>query len=200
MEHSEKRTLIINRVLAFLVGGLLVFAVMSFTVVRTANTENDELSSALDTSRFEAGRLLEDAKAQLSSGDYDEAVATLTSLFANQPGSPEATEGKALLATVEDEAASADLRWEAALPALREQWSETMEAELRAEFEGLTGPAYGTAGPIPDGSLHGATISLDVADPATGVVESGRYHVEIDAVVVLREGPWELSWDLHNSP
>ncbi len=66
--------------------------------------------------------------------------------------------------------------------------------DRRAEH--LTGPAYGTAGPIPDGSLHGATISLDVADPATGVVESGRYHVEIDAVVVLREGPWELSWAL----
>lgn len=135
MEHSEKRTLIINRVLAFLVGGLLVFAVMSFTVVRSANAEKEELSSALDTSRFEAGRLLEDAKAQLASGDYDEAVATLTSLFANQPGSPEATEGKALLATVEDQSASADLRWEAALPALREQWTETMAAELRAEFE-----------------------------------------------------------------
>ncbi len=135
MEHNEKRTLIINRVLAFLVGGLLVFAVMSLTVVRSANAEKEELSSALDTSRFEAGRLLEDARAQLSSGDYDEAVATLTSLFANQPGSPEATEGKALLAKVEGEAAAADQQWEAALPALREQWTETMAAELRAEFE-----------------------------------------------------------------
>lgn len=135
MEKNEKRTLIINRVLAFLVGGLLVFAVMSFTVVKSANAENEELSNALDTSRFEAGRLLEDAKAQLSSGDYDKAAATLTSLFANQPGSPEATEGKALLAKVEDEAVSADLRWEAALPSIRAQWTETMEAELRADFE-----------------------------------------------------------------
>ena len=135
MEKNEKRTLIINRVVSFVAGALLVFAVMSFTVVRSANAENAELSQALDTSRFEAGRLLEDAKAQLSSGDYKEAEASLTALFANQPGSPEATEGKALLAMVEQEAAEADQRWEAALPSIREEWTEAMAAELRAEFE-----------------------------------------------------------------
>ena len=135
MEKNEKRTLIINRVVSFVAGALLVFAVMSFTVVRSANAENEELSQALDTSRFEAGRLLEDAKAQLSSGDYKEAEASLTALFANQPGSPEATEGKALLAMVEQEAAEADQRWEAALPSIREEWTQAMAAELRAEFE-----------------------------------------------------------------
>jgi len=57
-------------------------------------------------------------------------------------------------------------------------------------------PAYGTAGPVPDGSVHAATMRLDVADPQTGFVQPGRYHVEIDGVVVLREGPWELRWDL----
>ena len=119
---------------SFLAGGLLVFAVMSFTVVKSVKAENEELSSALDTSRFEAGRLLEDAKAQLSSGDYDEAEATLTALFANQPGSPEATEGKALLARIQEEAASADQRWEAALPSIREEWTEAMAAELQAKF------------------------------------------------------------------
>lgn len=43
----------IDRALAFLAGGRLVFAVMSFTVVNNINTENEELSEALDTSRFE---------------------------------------------------------------------------------------------------------------------------------------------------
>ncbi|MFW6338319.1 MAG: hypothetical protein ACOC25_05280 [Alkalispirochaetaceae bacterium] len=135
MESNEKRTLIMNRVVSFVAGGLLVFAVMSFTVVKSANAENEELSQALDTSRFEAGRLLEDAKAQLSSGDYEGAEDSLTALFANQPGSPEATEGKALLARVEEEAAASDQRWEAALPSIREEWAAAMAAELRAEFD-----------------------------------------------------------------
>lgn len=135
MQKNEKRTLIINRVVSFIAGAVLVFAVMSFTVVRSANAENAELTKALDTSRFEAGRLLEDAKAQLSNGDYKEAEASLTALFANQPGSPEATEGKTLLARVEQEAVEADQRWEAALPSIREEWTQAMAAELRAEFE-----------------------------------------------------------------
>lgn len=62
---------------------------------------------------------------------------------------------------------------------------------------GLVGPNFGTAGPLSGaGNLHGATIGLDVADPETGFVQPGRYHVEIDGVMVLREGPWKLSWDL----
>lgn len=135
MENNDKRTLIINRVVSFIAGGLLVFAVMSFTVVKSANAENDELSEALDTSRFEAGRLLDDAKAQLTSGDYVQAEASLNALLANQPGSAEATEGRTLLATVEEEAAAAEQRWEAALPSIREEWATALADELRADFE-----------------------------------------------------------------
>ena len=135
MEKNEKRTLIINRVVSFIAGGLLVFAVMSFTVVSSANAENEKLSEALDDSRFEAGRLLEDAKAQLSSGEYLEAEASLNALFANQPGSPEATEGRALLAQVEQQAAAAEEQWEEALPSIREEWSRALADELRAEFD-----------------------------------------------------------------
>jgi len=135
MEQNEKRTLIVNRLVSFIAGGLLVFAVMSFTVVKSANAKNEELSQALDTSRYEAGRLLDDAKAQLSAGDYQKAEASLRALFANQPGSSEATEGKTLLAKVEEEAAAADQRWEAALPSIREEWTQVMSTELRAKFE-----------------------------------------------------------------
>ena len=135
MEKNEKRSLIINRTVSFAVGALLVFAVMSFTVVRSANAEVDRLTQALDTSRFEAGRLLDDAKAQLSSGDYTAAEASLTALFANQPGSEEAAEGQALLTRVQNEADDAEQRWEAALPAIRQEWVDSMAADLRAEFE-----------------------------------------------------------------
>jgi hypothetical protein len=62
---------------------------------------------------------------------------------------------------------------------------------------GLVGPNFGTAAPLRGaGNLHRATIGLDVTDPETSFVQPGRYHVEIDGVRVLREGPWKLSWDL----
>ncbi len=133
--NKKKMALNINRAVAFVAGGLLVFAVMSFTVVNNIATENEELSEALDTSRFEAGRLLEAAKAQLSSGDYAAAEASLTALSENQPGTAEAAEGKALLARVQEEASSTEQRWEAALPSIREEWTSTMAAELRADFD-----------------------------------------------------------------
>jgi hypothetical protein len=61
----------------------------------------------------------------------------------------------------------------------------------------LAGSNFGTAGPVSGaGNLHGATIGLDVADARTGSVQPGRYHVEFDGIEVLREGPWELRWDL----
>ena len=77
----EKRGVIIRCIISFLVGGLLVFAIMSLSVVNNLKAENAELTEALDTSRYEAGRLLEDAKAQLESGDYSEAKSTFKTLF-----------------------------------------------------------------------------------------------------------------------
>ena len=110
-----------------------MFAIMSFTVVSTLKTENEELTKALDTSRYEAGRLLEDAKAQLEAGNYSEAKSTLETLFENQPGSEEAAEGRKLLVTVEDKEMAADKRWEAALPEIREEWFANMAERLRVE-------------------------------------------------------------------
>ena len=135
MEKKEKFGLILKRVLFFLVGGLLVFAIMSFTVVSDLKAENAELTEALDISRYESDRLLEDAKAQLESGDYDDAKATLKTLFEKQPGSKEAAEGRALLLTVEDEEMAADKRWEAALPKIREEWLNNMAERLLAESD-----------------------------------------------------------------
>jgi hypothetical protein len=62
---------------------------------------------------------------------------------------------------------------------------------------GLVGPNFGTASPLRGaGNLHRATIGLDVTDPETGFVQPGRYHVEIDGVMVLRGGPWDLTLEL----
>ena len=135
MPKNEKLNLLLNRAVAFIVGGLLVLLVMNFTVVKKVKAENEQLTSALDTSRYEAGRLLEDAKAQLANGDYAMAEASLASLFTNQPGSAEATEGKVLLAQVEKESMAADERWEAALPSIRKEWTDTLAAELRGQIE-----------------------------------------------------------------
>lgn len=135
MEAKEKRGLIVRCVLFFLLGGLLVFAIMSFSVVNNLKAENADLVEALDISRYEADRLLEDAKAQHASGDYSKAKSTLKTLFENQPGSEEAAEGRELLLTIEDEEIAANKSWEAALPEIREEWFNSMAESLRAESD-----------------------------------------------------------------
>ncbi len=68
---------------------------------------------------------------------------------------------------------------------------------LPEEQGGLVEGAFGSAGPVRQRpGHHQLALGFDVADPDTGLVQPGRYHVEIDGVRVLREGPWKLSWDL----
>lgn len=135
MAQSEKTRLNVNRVLSLLVGGVLVFALMSVTVVSNVRTENEELTDALDTSRYEAGRLLADAQAQLAARDFKKAISSLESLVENQPGSPEAAEGRALLVTIRTQRTEADARWEAAMPAIRDAWAAERATTLRAEAD-----------------------------------------------------------------
>jgi len=129
---SFKDNLLVNRIIALLIGGLLVFAIMNMTVVQTAKKENAKMATALDASRYDAGRLLSDAQAQLESKNYTASKATLEELFINQPGSPEASEGKTLLASVNAAEAAATAKWEAALPQIKADWTEAMATELRA--------------------------------------------------------------------
>lgn len=131
---SFKENLLVNRIIALLVGGLIVFGIMSLTVVQTGNKENAKLVIALDESLYEAGRLLADAKVQMENRDYDASKATLEELFIYQPGSPEAAEGKTLLASIESAEDAATARWEAALPQIKEEWSQDKAAQLRAEL------------------------------------------------------------------
>jgi hypothetical protein len=138
MAMNEQTRLTVNRIVSALAGGLLVLAIMSFTVVRNANNRNEALAAALDTSQYEAGRLLADAQVQYEAGDYSEAKASLTALFANQPGSAETTQGRDLLTAVETAERAANARWEEALPEVRAAWTDNLTAEMRAEAEEAT--------------------------------------------------------------
>jgi predicted Zn-dependent protease len=133
--ETKNKNILVNRVVSFVIGGVLVFAVMSFTVVRTANDSNDALTSALDTSRYEAGRLFADAEVQLEAGNYDAARETLETLFANQPGSEESEVGRQLLVSLNEQEQAADARWEEALPEIRATWTAEMAARLRDEAD-----------------------------------------------------------------
>ncbi len=130
-----KNNLLVNRIIALLIGGLLVFGIMSLTVVKTGKEQLAEVSSELNTSLYEAERLLGDAKAQLENNDYTESKATLETLFNHQPGSAEAAEGKILLASINTAEATSEARWEAAKPQIKEDWSEAMATQLRTESE-----------------------------------------------------------------
>ncbi|HHT80800.1 MAG TPA: hypothetical protein VJ869_03285 [Sphaerochaeta sp.] len=130
-----KDNLLVNRIIALLIGGLLVFAIMSLTVVKTGNKENAQLSVALDEERYEAGRLLADAKIQFENKNYSASKATLEKLFIYQPGSSEAAEGKTLLAGINKASEAASARWEAALPQVKDDWSQAMATKLRAQSE-----------------------------------------------------------------
>ena len=135
MPKSEKAGLIVNRILSFLVGGLLVFAVMSFTVVNTLKTENVELTKALDVSMFEATKLLSAARDQFNGKEYSKAKASLATLLEKHPGSAEAIEGRVLLASIETALMEADARWEAAMPEIQEQWAADFAEGLRTKSD-----------------------------------------------------------------
>ena len=132
---KNPKSVILNRIVSFLAGGLLVFAVMSFTVVSKLKVQNTELENSLDTSRFEAGRLLADAQAQFLDGDFEKAKLSLTTLIENQPGSREAAEGRDLFPKVETAEAAIISKWESALPEIQAEWRNNMASQLRAEWD-----------------------------------------------------------------
>jgi len=125
----------LKRILSFLAGALLTFAVMSFTVVAKEKAQNEELTTALDASRFQAGRLLSAAKAQLEAREYEKARSSLATLFDKYPGSTESAVGKTLLAEVAEADQTANERWAMAMPVVRQKWTADRVAAIRAESE-----------------------------------------------------------------
>ena len=131
MIENQTTRVWVNRVLAFLLGALLIYAVISLSVVKNVKAENEELKKEL----YEPGKLLTSAKELFGNRNYGEAKKTLDNLFENHPGASEMAEGKQLYAELEAEQNALDKKWEAAVGAIREEWATTMATQLRAEFE-----------------------------------------------------------------
>jgi hypothetical protein len=130
-----KNNLVLNRVVSFLAGGLLVFAVMSLSVVSGAKALNKDLAKQLDVAVNEPSRLLNDAKAQFKDQDYAKARETLSTLFTNRPGSEQAVEGKLLDATIVAAETKANSAWEAASAGVKARWAKEKATELRTKAD-----------------------------------------------------------------
>lgn len=135
MIPNEKVRIAVNRIMSFLIGGLLVYVVMNMTVVSTVKGQSAQLAKELDDSKFGSARLLADAKAQFANQEFDKVKQTLTALFEKRPGASEATEGKKLYADAEAALAKDNARWEAAVAGVRERWARDMTAQLRGQSE-----------------------------------------------------------------
>ena len=131
MIENQTTRVWVNRVLAFLLGALLMYAVISLSIVKNVKEENE----ALKTELYDPGRLLTSAKELFGNENYGEAKKTLDSLFEKHPGATEMTEGKQLYDQIEAEQNALDKKWEAAAGTIREEWATKMAAQLRAEFE-----------------------------------------------------------------
>ena len=123
----------INRILAFVAGGLIVLAIMSLAVVAPVRLENEALAEQLDEMQHGAARLLAEAKVFAESKSYDSALRTLNTLFEKRPGSSEVVEGRKLYAEIEITVQAKEQKWEAAVGSIRAAWEKARAAELLAK-------------------------------------------------------------------
>lgn len=142
MIKNEKLRIWVNRIFAFSVGMLLIFLIMNFSVVSNVNKQNEELEEELDECKYEANRLLNNAKAYFENEEYDKAKKTLDALFEKHPGSNETAEGKKVYTELEDavkkeqkEQEETDKKWEAAVRVVRERWGKEKAAQLKEQLE-----------------------------------------------------------------
>ena len=135
MIQNEKTRVWVNRIFAFLGGGLLIFIILQASVISTAKKRNEELTKELDESKYESSRLLSEAKAYFEKSDYGNARKTLATLFEKHPASTETPEGKVLYAEIDKKQVEMDAKWDAAVGKIREEWAKTMAAELKVKFE-----------------------------------------------------------------
>ena len=135
MIENEQTRVWVNRFVAFLLGGAIILAVMSFAVVSPLRKENTTVAEQLDEIRTGAVRLLGEATVQFQNGSYDDAKKTLNVLFEEQPTSAEAVEGKKLFAEIDAILREMDEKWDAASAEVRAEWEKARTAELRANLE-----------------------------------------------------------------
>ena len=125
----------VNRILAFLIGGVIALVVMSLVVVAPVRSERDALAKELDEVQHGAERLLAEAKVLAESKSYDNALRTLSTLFEKQPGSSQVVEGRKLYAEIEIAVQAKQQEWETAVGPIRAAWEKAKAAELLAKAE-----------------------------------------------------------------
>jgi hypothetical protein len=132
---DEKSRLTLNRIVAFVAGGLLVFLVMSATVVSVSNKQVADLKQQLDASVYEPGKLMAEAKAEVLAKDYKKAGETLNALFEKHPGSNEAVQGKILYDSAMAAEKKANDKWDVAVVGIRNKWASQEGLRLRTQYE-----------------------------------------------------------------
>ena len=128
MIKNEKARIWVNRIVSLVIAGGLMFLIMNYGVA-------GKLRKELDSSKYEATGLLNDANAYFENKDYYRAKETLNTLFEKRPGSIEAVEGKKLYTQMEEAQKALDTKWEAAVGGIREEWAIAMAAQLREDFK-----------------------------------------------------------------
>ena len=128
MVKNENGKLWVNRIISMILAGGVMFLIMNYGVA-------NKLREELDSTKYEATRLLDDAKAFFENGNYAKAQGTLDTLFEKRPGSDAAAEGKKLSAQMETVKAGLNTKWDAAVVKIREEWAITMAAKLREDFK-----------------------------------------------------------------
>jgi predicted negative regulator of RcsB-dependent stress response len=134
MKNQEGRVWI-NRILSFVLGGVIVLIIMYVVVISPVRRENENLVKQLDEEMYGAVRLLDEAKVYVENESYDRALRTLNELFEKQPGSNEIVEGRKLYAEIEKKILAKDKEWEAAVGPIRAAWEKARAAELLAKAE-----------------------------------------------------------------
>lgn len=134
IKNAEAR-IWVNRIVAFLGGGLIILAVMYLAVVEPVNKKNTDLVAQMEDIENGAAKLLGEANVYVLNGSYDNAEKTLNALFEKHPASSEAAEGMKLFAEVEEKVKALDLAWESASGAIRAEWEKTTSAQMRAKME-----------------------------------------------------------------
>jgi len=135
MSNDQNRKIWVNRLLAFVAGGLIMFAIMSLAVVAPVRREKKALATQLDEVQNGAVRLLGEAKVLAESKSYESALSTLDTLFEKQPGSSQVVEGRKLYAEIEIAVQAKEKKWEAAVGAIRAAWEKAKAAEIMASAE-----------------------------------------------------------------
>ncbi|MBN1698436.1 MAG: hypothetical protein JW881_13055 [Spirochaetales bacterium] len=125
----------VNRVFAFLAGGLTIFIILQFTTVSYIEGQNTKLNKELDQIKYEPGRLFEQGKTYFENNDYNNAKRILNTLFEKHPISKETAEGRALYVKIEEKQKERDKKWDAAVGGIRKEWAKSMAIQLKEKFE-----------------------------------------------------------------